>query len=42
MSKTVKKAAKTVKEAIQLALAELKLTEDDVQELLNMINQPNQ
>ncbi|MBE7035769.1 MAG: protein jag [Ruminococcaceae bacterium] len=30
MSKTVKKAAKTVKEAIQLALAELKLTEDDV------------
>ncbi|MBQ4518220.1 MAG: protein jag [Clostridia bacterium] len=30
MSKTVKKAAKTVKEAIQLALAELRLTEDDV------------
>ena len=30
MSKTVKKAAKTVKEAIQLALAELRLTEDEV------------
>lgn len=30
MSKTVKKAAKTVKEAIQLALAELRLNEDEV------------
>lgn len=30
MSKSVKKSAKTVKEAINLALAELKLTEDDV------------
>ncbi len=30
MSKSVKKSAKTVKEAIELALAELRLTEDDV------------
>ena len=30
MSKSVKKSAKTVKEAIDLALAELRLTEDDV------------
>jgi len=30
MSKTVKKSAKTVQEAVALALAELKLTQDDV------------